>query len=202
MSHDHNKRQDWDFRSGVTPERPITNQKKTVISRMNSCEPRIPMEGSVRDFIKERCCYCSGALNSSQISSSAETVCIACQRLHSLPVESEKGYKCLDPRSRHRNPCGIRTDIEDEKGHRCRSGVNESCCLRCVSSVVRWNSAKRTVQRLIWLIVPLLLLTFVTPNIAQFQESTSSNATYRKGEWKWTHTFMFVNCFGLFLLDN
>lgn len=65
-----------------------------------------------------------------------------------------------------------RTNVEGVKGHRCRSSVNEGRCLRCASSVVRWTSAKKTVRRLIWLIVPLLLLTFVSPSIAKLQKSS------------------------------
>lgn len=142
------------------------------------------------DFAKGRCCYCPGALDSSPVSSPTETICIACQRLHGSPVEPKKDCECLDPRSRRRNLCRLRTDIQGEKeGHRCRSGVNEGHCLRCASSVVRWNSAKRTVQRLVWLIVPLLLLNFVSPSVAQVQESTSSHSTDPIGESKFTFIF-------------
>lgn len=162
---------------GVTT---IANQKPTIISRMNSNDSMISSERSADEILEDRCCYCPGAFDSSLSSSlssqacrTAETFCKACQRLHSLPMEYEKDCcKCLDNRFRCRNTCVSRTNVEGVKGHRCRSSVNEGRCLRCASSVVRWTSAKKTVRRLIWLIVPLLLLTFVSPSIAKLQKSS------------------------------
>ena len=156
--------------------------KPVVIPRINSCDSRIPMEESIGDFPEERCCFCPGSLDSFQLLNPTEKFCNACKRLHSLPVELEKECKFLDHRSRRRNLYGVKTDVKGEKGHRCRSSVNEARCLRCASSVVRWNSARRTVQRLVWLIVPLLLLTLVSPSIAKLHKSISGRTKGTKGE--------------------